>query len=446
MLFNKYIFFFTTSVLITFILMSICFCNFCFANQNLQFSFHKLESDKKGHTLLIIGGIQGDEPGGFNAASILATRYKITKGNLWIIPNLNFISIINRSRGVYGDLNRKFAGISPDDPDYNTIAEIKKVILNKKVDAVLNLHDGSGFYRKKYIDDMHNPLRWGQSIIIDQKIIDHPFGNLMETAKKAVKEINLKIKSKEERYSIHNTKTYNGNHEMSKTLTYFAIRNSKPAFGLEVSKSFLTYKRAYYHLLVMENFFKNFGVEFERDFELSFSGVKDAINKDIQICLNNKILLDLEDARKQLRYIPFRKDKKIELNSRNPLFALVEYQGKYQVFYGNRNITYIYPEYFEYDEQCADSINILIDGVEKKINFGKMIKVKKHFVVKPIKDSRVNIIGFVGEDKNKDEANILVRKNDFIKKFSVDKSGLIYRIEVYKEKKFSGMVLVKFII
>jgi hypothetical protein len=157
-------------------------------------------------------------------------------------------------------------------------------------------------------------------------------------------------------------------------------------------------------------------------------------------------LLDLEDARKQLRYIPFRKDKKIELNSRNPLFALVEYQGKYKVFYGNRDITYIYPEYFEYDDQGVDSINILIDGVEKKINFGKMIKVKKHFVVKPIKDSRVNIIGFVGENKKKDEANILVRKNDFIKKFSVDKSGLIYRIEVYKEKKFSGMVLVKFII
>ncbi len=444
MLFKKHIIFFLTSALI--ILTSACFCNLCSANQDLRFSFHKLESNKKGSTILIVGGIQGDEPGGFNAASILATRYKITKGNLWIIPNLNFISIINRSRGVYGDLNRKFADISSDDPDYNTVAEIKKVILNKKVDAVLNLHDGSGFYRKKHIDEMHNPSRWGQSIIVDQEKIDHPFGNLAETAKEVVKNINLKIKSNEEKYSIHNTKTCDGNKEMSKTLTYFAICNSKPAFGLEVSKSFLTYKRVYYHLLVVETFFKKMGIEFEREFELSFSGVKDAINKDIQICLNNKILLDLEDARKQLRYIPFRKDKKIELNSRNPLFALVEYQGKYRVFYGNRDITYIYPEYFEYDEQGVDSINILIDGVEKKINFGKMIKVKKHFVVKPVKNSRVNIIGFIGENKKKDEANILIRKNDFIKKFSVDKSGLIYRIEVYKEKKFSGMVLVKFII
>ncbi|MBW1650433.1 MAG: deacylase [Deltaproteobacteria bacterium] len=444
MLFKKYIIFFLTSAFV--VLTSACLGNLCLANQSLQFSFHKLESDKKGPTILVVGGIQGDEPGGFNAASILATRYKITKGSLWIIPNLNFISIINRSRGVYGDLNRKFADIRSDDPDYHTVMEIKKVILNKKVDAILNLHDGSGFYRKKYIDDMYNPDRWGQSIIIDQEKINHPFGNLIETAKKVVEDVNLKIKLQEEKYSIHNTKTSDGNEEMAKTLTYFAIRNLKPAFGLEVSKNFLTYKRGYYHLLVIEAFLKILGVEFQKDFELSFSGVKDAINKDIQICLNSKILLDMEDARRQLRYIPFRKDKKIELNSRNPLFALVEYQGKYRVFYGNRDITYLYPQYFEYDEQGADSISIVIDGVEKTIHFGKMIEVKNHFIVKPIKNSRVNLIGFIGEEEKKDEANILIRKNDFIKKFSIDKSGLIYRIEVYKEEKFSGMVLVKFII
>ena len=52
---------------------------------------------KKGepseNTMLLIGGIQGDEPGGFLAASIVATDYNITKGSLWVVPNLNFPSI-----------------------------------------------------------------------------------------------------------------------------------------------------------------------------------------------------------------------------------------------------------------------------------------------------------------------------------------------------------------
>ena len=35
-----------------------------FANGHLDFTFHKLESGQPGPTLLVVGGIQGDEPGG----------------------------------------------------------------------------------------------------------------------------------------------------------------------------------------------------------------------------------------------------------------------------------------------------------------------------------------------------------------------------------------------
>ncbi|MDX1286029.1 MAG: M99 family carboxypeptidase catalytic domain-containing protein, partial [Draconibacterium sp.] len=62
--------------------------------QPLQFSLHKIESGKAGPTMLVIGGIQGDEPGGFTAASMLVTNYSVSKGNVWVVPNLNFESII----------------------------------------------------------------------------------------------------------------------------------------------------------------------------------------------------------------------------------------------------------------------------------------------------------------------------------------------------------------
>ena len=96
-----------------------------------SFNFDLIKKGKQDkNTLLVIGGIQGDEPGGFVSASLLATHYEITKGSLWIVPNLNFYSIIKRSRGPYGDMNRKFAELSKKDPEYETVSRIKNYIKN----------------------------------------------------------------------------------------------------------------------------------------------------------------------------------------------------------------------------------------------------------------------------------------------------------------------------
>ncbi|MDD9304190.1 MAG: hypothetical protein HUK40_18320 [Desulfobacter sp.] len=41
---------------------------------DLEFSVHTLASGHPGATAMIVGGIQGDEPGGFNAAALIATQ------------------------------------------------------------------------------------------------------------------------------------------------------------------------------------------------------------------------------------------------------------------------------------------------------------------------------------------------------------------------------------
>ena len=84
----------------TFILSLLFCCQTSFA-EPLRFSLHKIESGIPGPTLLVIGGIQGDEPGGFTAASMLVTNYKVNRGSVWVVPNLNFESIIRLSRGVH---------------------------------------------------------------------------------------------------------------------------------------------------------------------------------------------------------------------------------------------------------------------------------------------------------------------------------------------------------
>jgi hypothetical protein len=234
-----------------------------------------------------------------------------------------------------------------------------------------------------------------------------------------------------------------GDEEMSKTLTYFAIRNLKPAFGVEVSKSFMTPKRVYYHLQVIESYMDLFGIEYERGFKLSESSIRKAIKSDRKLALyDRRIFLDVANARKLLRYMPLKKGSEIIFTGSNPLMAIVGSGKNYRVYHGNSRLTRIHSQYFEYDSSI-NSITMLVDSKEKKVNFGEMVDVDKSFLVVPREGYRVNVIGFK-KTGVRNESGIPIGKSDVQKRFSVDKKGRTYRVEVYSKKKFSGMVMVNF--
>ncbi|EAH6580008.1 deacylase, partial [Campylobacter jejuni] len=196
----------------------------------LELDFSVGENGKSlddNNTVLIFGGIQGDEPGGFHAASLLLSDYNITKGKIIVAPNLAFDSIIKRSRGNNGDLNRKFANISPKDPDYKTVQRIKELILLPEVSMVINLHDGWGFYKPTYIDAMQNPKRWGNSSVIDTSEINaSKYPDLENIATQTVNSVNSSLADPKHAYHLKNTKTQElGDTEMLKALTYFVISN-----------------------------------------------------------------------------------------------------------------------------------------------------------------------------------------------------------------------------
>ena len=429
----------------TYLIVCIFFISQIAFSEPLRFSLHKIESDVVAPTLLVIGGIQGDEPGGFTAASMLVTNYKVKSGNVWVVPNLNFESIIKRSRGIHGDMNRKFESLSEKDPEFAEVQKIKKIILSDKVDVVLNLHDGSGFYKKKYINKMHNPNRWGQSIIIDQKNIKgQKYGDLSKIAGKVKIHINNHLKDKSKYFYIKNTETKKGDKEMEKSLTYFSIKNDRPAFAVEASKSFLTHERTYYHLLAVEGFMKELGIKFQRDFKITRNDVAKQIGKNLSISLyDNRINLNVEKARRFLNYVPLKKSSLFEYKKNNPLIAVVGNNKTLKVRYGNRHVTSLKAQYFDYDHDL-DSVNIQIDGIKRIINVGDKINVEKDFKILADNDYRVNVIGYA-KPGIANENRLLINRKQIKPRFSIDRNERIFRVELYKGKKFSGMILVNFI-
>ena len=418
-------------------------CEMC-----MHFTLYRHGDDSPA--VLVVGGIQGDEPGGFSAATLLATHYTITRGAVWIVPNLNFPSIVRNSRGVHGDMNRKFLRLDKNDPEYSTVSRIQELIRHPGVKLVLNLHDGSGFFRPQYEDALHNPRRWGQCVIIDQSVMpEHlPHSDLEAMARQSCEDANSRLLSPTHRYYIKNTKTGDGDREMEKTLSWYAVRNQKAAFGLEVSKEFPVEVRAYYHLLVVESFLRQAGVEFTRDFELTAPGVLAALQSDVRVAFaDNRVVLPLEDARPRVNFLPLPKGE-LKMTASKPILAVLREDDGLAVLYGSRRLTRIQPDWRDTDNGI-NSVKVKVDGIEQVVPFGQVLAVRDSFHVLPMSAYRVNAIGAKqlsarSAPQAPDKSGLDIRQSDFRPRFSLDTRATLYRVEVYRGQRFTGMFLVRF--
>ena len=413
---------------------------------NLNFELYKKESNKEGNTLLIIGGIHGDEPGGYFAPAFLEKYYKIKSGNVWIVPNINGHSIMANTRGIYDDMNRKFSTIDKKDPDYNVITKIKKIILDKKVDLVLNLHDGYGFYRNKYENAIFNPNAWGQATIIDQEKIKglSKFGNLDEIAGQVNNTLNSdKLFQDFHSFGVKNTETKFKDEQMKLSLTFFAVKNNKPAFAIETSKNItdLTHK-VIYQLKSIEEFMNIMHIEFERQFDINNEeDVKNKIFDFGKVKINNNIVFDLSDIKKTTRFIPLKKDNN-DFKFEHSLGAVKFKDNIYEIYIGNIKVADFYPQVFEL-AKAKNSIKIEVDGKVIETAFANEIDIKNEFKILK-SDFRVNIIGYskTGVDS---EDDILINEKEILDAYSIDTKKRKYRAEFYKDGKFYGMIVLNFL-
>lgn len=196
-----------------------------------------VHGDAPGPTVMVQGGIQGDEPTGFLAAQYIAESH-VLKGNLIVVPRANVPSIHVHKRVVNVDMNRRF------DRDYNQyyedrLARVVRFLLSQS-SALIHLHEGSGFYDPTYVNKLRNPQRWGQSVIIDASVHDRL--NLAKLVDDALTEINTTVTNPDYQFKLFDTRTFEPDSryraEMSKSLTYYALANLNiPAMAVEVSKN-----------------------------------------------------------------------------------------------------------------------------------------------------------------------------------------------------------------
>jgi len=237
-----------------------------FKGTEAELHVYTITGSSPGPTLLLLGGIQGDEPGGYLAADLYADL-TLKKGNLIVVPRANFLSIVENNRGVEGDMNRKFAGALKEMDRDVRVVEIVKGLM-KKSDFFLNLHDGSGFYSPTWESPLRNPMKYGQSIIADDEEHTTPDNKIIplgEIARRVIEKVNSQMSIQDHlfRFSNHRTLRRDSLHkEQRLSATFHALTKvGIPAFGIETSKNISDYRlRVRYQTMAINAFLDEFGI------------------------------------------------------------------------------------------------------------------------------------------------------------------------------------------
>lgn len=241
-----------------------------FKGSPYELNVYRIYGRRPGKTMLIIGGIQGDEPGGFLSADLYVDM-RLNRGDLIVIPRANLKSVILYQRGPDGDMNRQFHKRHNGtlQPSFTGVVQVIQDLMAES-DIFLNLHDGRGFYHPTYMNEHRNPKRFGQSIVIDtDEFLCRDTGKKIElaaTAAQVITDINDRIEEPKHHLRLFNTRTDTGKDyiasEMKKTATWFALtQHCIPSFGIESSKDLPTTElKVRYHNDAINAFMAHYGI------------------------------------------------------------------------------------------------------------------------------------------------------------------------------------------
>lgn len=457
-----------------------------FQNTAYELNIYKIYGSEPGKTLMLIGGIQGNEPGGFLSADSYADM-KLKKGNLIVVPRANFFSIIMNDRGPNGDMNRKFTHEDSSHSMDDKIVTILKKLISES-DYLLNLHDGSGYFHPTYISKWRNPSRFGQSIIADCETFTIPDTGkdiqLGDIARKVISKVNPHIMNDLYKFHFMNTRTSatdSSHKEQRKSATYYALNvHNIPAFGVETSKFLPTIDlKVLFHNLVINAFMEEFGIiPHSPGFTLDAPSLKYmvvSVNNEIPIVVKKGEMLniskgdsinishiesnyerglsldilgfgDINDYRKD---IVIDKDTVMIVRKDNEKFGSIPIMvGGKSISQASRTSRIMMPDKIDYFSIYMNGRETLFpEGATCDVVKGDILKIVDVFP-RSLRDSTVNFKGFVGDKVNntgEDRGYNIDTGKDLLERYATGDRGNNYQIVVNKDDKEIGNLNIRLV-
>lgn len=460
-----------------------------FEGTDYELHVYRISGELPGKTLLLIGGIQGDEPGGFLSVDQYAD-ISLAKGNLIVVPRANFRSIVLKRRKINEDMNRKFAEDRKINYETKIVSILKRLI--QESDCLLNLHDGSGFYSNSWEGPNRNPLRFGQSIIADADTFQNPkTGEMLplgKIARSVADQMNKHIKNAQYHFHFNNHRTHEAasqHKEQRKSATYYALYTwGIPAFGIETSKSLPLELKVRHHNLAIKAFMKRFeiipetpGINLDPP-KLDYLVI--SVNNALPVVVRNQQTLYVEPGDKVMI-------SHIEANYERGLTADLEKYGTISDMRKQFPITRPTRVVVRKDYYPCGNVFIALNGGEKKqtiptrtASVSKLPEVLpklKDFKIRINGEERsyaiddratikkgdlleildvtahhgdpsawvVNFKGFVGDRKNntgEDRGYVVRTDKDLWKRYSLHQKGRSYQIVVTHEDRILGKLFI----
>lgn len=114
-------------------------------------TIHIFASGREGPIMAILGGVHGNEPGGWLAAEAVRDSLRPTAGALIVLPRANELAVQQfvRTTDNLGDLNRLYPGDPAGQPMAQMAYEITETLRDFHATHALDLHESWAFYRDR---------------------------------------------------------------------------------------------------------------------------------------------------------------------------------------------------------------------------------------------------------------------------------------------------------
>jgi hypothetical protein len=154
-------------------------------------------SGRPGNVLMVLGGVHGNEPGGWMGADRLLDRLRPSEGGFIIVPRANkqAAAAFVRTTDDLGDLNRLYPGDPAGKPMARMAFEITEAAREFHVNFLVDMHESWAFYNNR---NQNGTAFLGQTIATN---VDEPAISLAEGVVQAV---NGRIQAPREEFFYRN--------------------------------------------------------------------------------------------------------------------------------------------------------------------------------------------------------------------------------------------------